>query len=299
MACVMKNMNEISEQNPLGCQSKAISGAYPFEGAPERGPIVTELLTGFPENFEGQPEDAVEFTAPKILVAKYADLPNAKDIQNWNTYDPVKGVLRRSFTGPYRFDPKTHCPLNPWGNTGIWGRGVLGLWGPNHAADPVVTRWKRNADRSLYIDPETGKKVLEGVLIQRPNGEWAIPGGMCESGDCVNKTMRKEFEEEACGFIEATSEEKLRISESTNSLFSKGGVLIYEGPVNDPRNTNNAWMETTVRNFHDDDDTSVGRFVLKAGDDAKAVRWQVLSRGMKLFASHAVFISQVLDLHQL
>lgn len=34
-------------------------------------------------------------------------------------------------------------PLNPIGRTGISGRGVLGRWGPNHAADPVVTRWKR------------------------------------------------------------------------------------------------------------------------------------------------------------
>lgn len=33
-------------------------------------------------------------------------------------------------------------PLNPIGRTGLTGRGVLGKWGPNHAADPIVTRWK-------------------------------------------------------------------------------------------------------------------------------------------------------------
>lgn len=33
-------------------------------------------------------------------------------------------------------------PLNPEGRTGLKGRGVLGRWGPNHAADPIVTRWK-------------------------------------------------------------------------------------------------------------------------------------------------------------
>jgi len=27
------------------------------------------------------------------------------------------------------------------GRTGICGRGLLGRWGPNHAADPVVTRY--------------------------------------------------------------------------------------------------------------------------------------------------------------
>lgn len=29
---------------------------------------------------------------------------------------------------------------NPVGRTGLKGRGTLGKWGPNHAADPVVTR---------------------------------------------------------------------------------------------------------------------------------------------------------------
>jgi len=30
---------------------------------------------------------------------------------------------------------------NPVGRTGMRGRGLLGRWGPNHAADPVVTRY--------------------------------------------------------------------------------------------------------------------------------------------------------------
>lgn len=43
-------------------------------------------------------------------------------------------------------------PLNPIGRTGIVGRGVLGRWGPNHAADPVVTRWKRLQNGDLAVD---------------------------------------------------------------------------------------------------------------------------------------------------
>ena len=31
-------------------------------------------------------------------------------------------------------------PRNPRGRTGLRGRGLLGQWGPNHAADPIVTR---------------------------------------------------------------------------------------------------------------------------------------------------------------
>lgn len=48
-------------------------------------------------------------------------------------------------------------PLNPIGRTGISGRGVLGRWGPNHAADPVVTRWKRLDNGEIEKDKSTNK----------------------------------------------------------------------------------------------------------------------------------------------
>lgn len=51
-------------------------------------------------------------------------------------------VNRVSFHGPYEI--RNNYPLNPYGRTGIIGRGLLGRWGPNHAADPIVTRWKRD-----------------------------------------------------------------------------------------------------------------------------------------------------------
>ena len=36
--------------------------------------------------------------------------------------------------------PSPSVCRNPVGRTGMIGRGLLGRWGPNHAADPVVTR---------------------------------------------------------------------------------------------------------------------------------------------------------------
>ena len=66
-------------------------------------------------------------------------------------------------------------PRNPVGRTGMVGRGLLGKWGPNHAADPIVTRWKRDpAGNKVSSD---GKPLLEFVAIKRRDtGEWAIPG---------------------------------------------------------------------------------------------------------------------------
>lgn len=62
---------------------------------------------------------------------------------------------RKSYVGNYSI--KNGFPMNPVGRTGIYGRGLLGRWGPNHAADPVVTRWKKQADGENAIDKITKK----------------------------------------------------------------------------------------------------------------------------------------------
>ena len=41
---------------------------------------------------------------------------------------------------------------NPCGRTGLRGRGTLGKWGPNHAADPVVTRFVMTVFCSIYTE---------------------------------------------------------------------------------------------------------------------------------------------------
>lgn len=69
----------------------------------------------------------------------------------------------------------TSSRRNPKGRTGISGRGLLGRYGPNHAADPVVTRWKR--DELGKQEKKHGLPVLEFVAVLREDTkEWAIPG---------------------------------------------------------------------------------------------------------------------------
>ena len=72
------------------------------------------------------------------------------------------------------------------------------------------------------------------------------------------------------------------------------------GYVDDPRNTDNAWMETVAVNFHDASGVGVGKFPLAAGDDAGDVQWKDVDAQLKLYASHASFIQTVakkLDAH--
>ena len=47
--------------------------------------------------------------------------------------------------------------------------------------------------------------------------------------------------------------------------FELGHFQIYRGYVDDPRNTDNAWMETIAMNFHDECGDSVAKFKLHAG----------------------------------
>lgn len=79
--------------------------------------------------------------------------------------------------------------------------------------------------------------------------------------------------------------------------FFQNGIVIYKGYVDDPRNTDNAWMETVAVNFHDEDGASVGKFDLKAGDDAQNVRWMDIDKSLDLYASHSSFIRAVAGKH--
>jgi len=206
-------------------------------------------------------------------------------------FNTVDGATDRvSFVGKY--EVVDGLPRNPIGRTGITGRGLLGKWGPNHAADPIVTRWKRDAKGAIVYTEGAGKKpILEFVSIQRGDtNEWAIPGGMVDANEEVSLTLKREFNEEALNSLEGDQKEQTK--KDIQEVFNKGEV-VFKGYVDDPRNTDNAWMETVACNFHDEDGTTVGRIPLTAGDDARAVRWLTIDKAIQLYASHSRFVEAV------
>ncbi|XP_022101086.1 ADP-ribose pyrophosphatase, mitochondrial-like [Acanthaster planci] len=243
----------------------------------------------------------VEFTNPKVLAGPvWADPeirgPNSVKLK----FNRVDGKInRRSHMKP-DYETPEGVPRNPCGRTGITGRGELGKWGPNHAADPLVTRWKRDESGTEVVDPVTKKKILQFIAIcRKDSGAWAIPGGMVDAGETVSVTLRREFGEEAMNSLDAPRKERKKIEKAVGELF-KHGIEVYRGYVDDPRNTDNSWMETIAVNFHDGTGNSVGKFALHAGDDAGAVQWTDIGSNLKLFASHESFIEKVairLDAH--
>jgi ADP-ribose pyrophosphatase len=178
-------------------------------------------------------------------------------------------------------------PQNPIGRTGLKGRGILGkcklcysvfvhkylIGGPNHAADPIVSR---------IIDGQ-----LQFVAIQRHDtSEWAIPGGMVDPGEQVSATLKREFTEEALNGVD---------DKQLDELWSKA-TPIYKGYVDDPRNTDNSWMETTAMNFHDDSGL-LSKANFKAGDDAQNVKFVNVTSDLELYASHIFIIRKFAELH--
>lgn len=235
------------------------------------------------------------FTASHIDGQPWADpaITDSNFHPQWNRIDG--NINRKSHMGLYQI--VEFLPLNPLGRTGLRGRGVLGRWGPNHAADPIVTRWKRDESHNVEFHSVTKKPILQFIAIQRRDtGEWAIPGGMVDPGEMVTSTLKREFMEEALNILEC-DRDKIKKSNALIDKFFDEGEDIYHGYVDDPRNTDNAWMETVSMNFHDESGTSVGAFPLCAGDDAVNVRWMDISKELTLYASHNDFIAKVVAKH--
>lgn len=235
--------------------------------------------------FEKPPEYPARFPVPDSLVQWTKDYPDycppyyvsPAVIANDSTRKPggwadpedisrITEIPAESFSGRLLHDNEGR-PLNPVGRTGMAGRGLLGKWGPNYAADPIITRIN------------TATNSIELLAIRRKdNGQWAIPGGMVDKGEEVTRTLARELEEE-----------------TGVKLDMEKGRLTYQGYVDDPRNTDHAWMETTAKHLHLAEEIAC-RVKPHAGDDAAAVSWLPLSRQTveALYASHCSLIRKAL-----
>jgi ADP-ribose pyrophosphatase len=250
----------------------------------------------------GTQTEPVYFTSPIVV----KNIRTSKNPQGWadpfwcDMTDTEKNVFISSFNYlnlsptylvPSHKDYGYNGPINPAGRTGMIGRGLLGKYGPNYAADPIVTRFKNG--------------VLEMAAISRDDvHQWAIPGGMVERGDTVSKTLLKEFSEEALGdslYGRDNNDPEYvskidQVRKDIEKLFSNG-TTVYKGWVDDPRNTDWAWMETTAVHFHIEDDSVLHDIELRPASDAEGVKWYKLDSIEafdKLYASHGTMVQKAI-----
>jgi len=249
-----------TEQGAIKAQHTKARFEKPAE-YPERFPVPDHLV-GWDTEYSG-------YAPPYHVSPVVLQNDSSRNPAGWA--DPedvflVSNIPRESFSGVLQHDALGR-PLNPAGRTGMAGRGLLGKWGPNYAADPIITRINRD------------KRHVEMLAIQRrDNGQWAIPGGMVDKGEEVSRTLARELQEE------------------TGIVLDMGeGDYVYQGYVDDPRNTDHAWMETTAKHVHLDHGMAE-KMDLQAGDDARAVRWLALTPEniRNLYASHCALVKSAL-----
>lgn len=194
---------------------------------------------------------------------------------------------------PLHMLSSSHKPINPFKRTGLLGRGVLGKFGPNHAADPIVVRYNNPyqcADE--LFDLSTCCKHLEFVGIQRADTlQWAIPGGMVDANEDVSKTLLREFKEEAANESESTL---------LDSIFKnpQNQRLVYAGYVDDPRNTDNAWIETTAKLFFSVDNCAKDLRLKEDQQETVAAKWIKFSdlTDIDVFANHKDLLLKAFDM---
>lgn len=133
------------------------------------------------------------------------------------------------------------------------------LWykGANYAADAVVL----NIESSHVL------------LIRRKNtGDWALPGGFIDEDDS------------------STGSAAIReVAEETGLTITSSGTLIYQGGVDDLRNSDFAWIETSAYLFVANEDAPI-----RAGDDALAAAWCRVDELPELYGSHRQIVGVAL-----
>ncbi|XP_073087353.1 transient receptor potential cation channel subfamily M member 2 isoform X6 [Manis javanica] len=208
------------------------------------------------------------------------------------TLEPLSGISfnamdgsvdRRSFHGAYVVQDR--LPLNPMGRTGLRGRGHLCCFGPNHTLQPVVTRWRRNQDGAICR--KRVKKMLEVLVVKQALSEhWALPGGSQEPGETLPRTLKQVLGRECWPCF--------------RNLLAQG-MEVYKGYVDDPRNTDNAWIETVAISIHfpNQSDVELKRLNchLHACDPETAIRWQAVDKCIPLHPSHKAILQKVAALY--
>jgi ADP-ribose pyrophosphatase len=136
-------------------------------------------------------------------------------------------------------------PLNPFGRTGVSGRGRLGRWGANPTVAGVVTR-------------STEQSAVELLVGRKPNREvFSLPKGFVFPHEAPRETL---------GRVLAN---KFGIEEDTSSVDE-----IFRGPSYDRRQTDHAWIEVCGYLMHAGDQLL---HAVNAGAGFAEVVWRPLT----------------------
>ncbi|XP_036815343.1 transient receptor potential cation channel subfamily M member 2 isoform X2 [Oncorhynchus mykiss] len=166
---------------------------------------------------------------------------------------------------------------NPGGRTGMKGRGALTCLGPNLILDPVLTRWR-----------DSGRSALEFLAVwDQEDGLWTLPGGPVQSDEPLPDRLLRIMGQKIYDRI------KTNVVEVTK---------VHEGYVDDVRNTDDAWVETTVLNIHLDRRSllmaDINRMAENTVGCVELVRWTEVNSRTRMCSYQRDALRRVAELHQ-
>ncbi|XP_053312744.1 transient receptor potential cation channel subfamily M member 2-like [Spea bombifrons] len=206
--------------------------------------------------------------------------PNYEISQKNRKYNALDGIYDfRSSCGIYIV--KDGLPLNPMGRTGLTGVGSLRWFGPNHSLHPVLTRWSLNF---MDFSPrKMSRKMLDVLVVKHKNNElWALPGGTLDPGQKIPPKLRSIL--------------KTQYLSEFLALLG-GGTEVFRGYLDDPRNTDNSWIETQAVNVHLESLESMERLQenLQESNSEISLRWQLLDRKIPLYANEKEILQRTAE----
>ncbi|KAK3579277.1 hypothetical protein CHS0354_033355 [Potamilus streckersoni] len=237
------------------------------------------------------------YTSPVVLAksdwADKVDLYNVPVVERklpFNTFDNAENTKRYSYFGNYRVH--NGIPLNPIGRTGLQSRGILGRWGPNHHVDLVITRWKYDENNQKMM--KNGKPQFEFVAVRRSDTEpWALPESILVPGHSPTENLKIKFSDEALSLMGEDRIQMKKLKQEMKKILKKG-KLIYKGYADDPRNTDNAWVESTVYLYRDKKYV-LRLFSIKAAASGLQTTWVIASSELPLHGAHSYFLMLVAE----
>lgn len=212
----------------------------------------------------------VDVTTPELATADLATCCTPPWIGDTTTDPTVIDWTPRQAAALVPFAVVNGWPLNPAGRTGRTGRS-LGRWGENAAADPIV-----------IAGTGRDRKVL---LIERDDcRQWAIPGGMVDPGETAPAALVRELREE-----------------TGVDLADVDPEILSRTYVDDPRNTDHAWICSTVALYR-----VAAPMTAVGADDALDAQWwpaadmptlrdALDAAGTQLYEAHASLLALAMD----
>ncbi len=191
--------------------------------------------------------DCEEYDPPYHVDPSVTSSDRSRGEGGWADPEDYQSIAEALAAIEARFRDDEGRPLNPHGRTGIAGRGLLGLWGPNAAVAVLVVR-RESASGSLEI-------VLGGV---DGSSDLGLPQGFVLPGEAPSAAVARVLADET-GVTVGDAET----------------WLVSEGFTYDRRQTDHAWVEGKAYLLLLD--PGVGLPAFDPGGEFDEIRWWPLT----------------------